>query len=228
MPLTDDELRRRIDGGEDELTEFKANVPNGAELRQTLVAFANSVPAGQVGTCFIGVNDDGEAVGVDDTDGRQRTIRRIAQNDCYPPIDVSCRTLDVDGNGVLAVEVPHSTTRPHFAGAAYVRRGSESVAASREQYEQLIASRHDKCRVISAWGNAPITVEMVGKRLGDQRRLEGNYRASCDAQILECTPHHVRLVQLNTGDHYVEPIENVVPLVDVGRNNRPKLLVRLP
>ena len=49
---------------------------------------------------------------------------------------------------IVAVEVSLSKDRPHFSGPAYVRKGSQTVAASREMFEDLIASRHDKARVI--------------------------------------------------------------------------------
>ena len=54
MPdLADEELLRRIEAGEDELTEFKEQ-GSTEDIRDTAVAFANSTPQGQTGVLFFG------------------------------------------------------------------------------------------------------------------------------------------------------------------------------
>jgi hypothetical protein len=225
--ISDAELRRRITAGEDELTELKKSAPKRADLRRTLVAFANSLPEGQVGTLFVGVGDSRQPVGVQNADSIQRTIAETARQDCYPPIPLSGRVVEVAGTQVLAVLVPHSTKRPHFAGAAYVREGSRSVTATEQQYEELIASRHDVCRKIQSWGKQVVSVEVVGKRLGDARPLEAIYRESHEAQIEGCDGHTVRLFDIGLSQYFSEPLENVLPMYDE-KKHRPKLRVRFP
>jgi hypothetical protein len=66
---------------------------------------------------------------------------------------------DCSGKHILAVMVGYSRERPHFSGAAYIRKGSESVRATPELYEDLINSRVDKCRKLIAYKGRLITVE---------------------------------------------------------------------
>lgn len=66
--------------------------------------------------------------------------------------------LNVDGRQCLAVIVPGSSERPHFAGLSYVRVGSESREASKQQFETLIAIRNSKARKILEFKGKQISV----------------------------------------------------------------------
>lgn len=116
------EAADRIGALEDGYTERKRDGTSGSELRRTIVAFANSVPEGRNGILYIGVTDKGRILGVDSPDSLQKTVRSQAEQECYPPIRVTSEVLTVDGRHVVAVIVPHSPSKPHFAGHAYVRR----------------------------------------------------------------------------------------------------------
>jgi hypothetical protein len=144
-----DQLRTLVLTEESELLERKKSCPNGSELRQTLVAFANSVPPGQFGVLLLGVAPDGSLHSVDSPDQTQKSILRIATQECYPPIRCSLQLFRHDQRDLLAVIIPYSDQRPHFSGRSYVRIGSVSKEASDPQFEQLIASRHDKVAKIS-------------------------------------------------------------------------------
>ena len=136
MALSESEIRRRLCKGEDQFVERKRGVQSD-ETRKTLVAFANSVPEGEHAILFLGIDDKGNFTGVTGTDSIQKTIRNIAKNDCYPPIKCTSVVLQESGKTVVAVVVESSKDKPHFAGPAYVRSGSESVKASPELYEDL-------------------------------------------------------------------------------------------
>ena len=47
--------------------------------------------------------------------------------------------------------------RPHFAGLAYVRKGSETFDASEQQFDELIARRNSKAARILQWKGKNIT-----------------------------------------------------------------------
>ena len=85
MALTESDIRAKLRNAEDHFVERKRN-PNAAEIRKTLVAFANSTPEGEYGVLFLGVDDNGEVRGVDGTDSLQKTVRDAAENDCYPAV----------------------------------------------------------------------------------------------------------------------------------------------
>ena len=192
MALTEAQLRALITAPEDAYLERKPENVNREELRRTVVAFANSVTEGRDAVLFIGISDQGQVLGVQNTDRKQIEIRKICTEDCYPPITYQTQVLNVNSVHIVAVIIPESRQRPHFAGAAYIRRGSESIVATPQLYEDLIASRHEKCRVIQRWLNMVITVVEDRYRL-DHGRVPGEWRASRECMVLGCDAHTVRL-----------------------------------
>ena len=118
---------------------------------KTVVAFANSTPIDYPAVLYIGVKDSGapEEASVD-LDKTQKTLSEKLTA-AYPAIYYETKILDVAGKKVLAVVVPGSRNRPHFAGQAYVRDGSKTINASKEQFDQLIAQRNSKAYKILEW-----------------------------------------------------------------------------
>ena len=145
--MTEEEVKRRLLDIEDGWTERKPQSAVRDDIRKTLVAFANSVPDGEEAILFIGVGDKGQALGVDNPDKMQMSVRQYAEL-CYPPIRHTSKVVECEGKHVVAVIVQPDHNRPHFAGPAYVRVGSESVRASESQFEELIASRNSKARAL--------------------------------------------------------------------------------
>lgn len=60
--MTTDELLRLIGNHEDNFVERKSEGLRDAEMRQTVSAFANAVPAGREGVLFIGIHDNSEPI----------------------------------------------------------------------------------------------------------------------------------------------------------------------
>ena len=219
-------LLNRIQIVEDNLTERKLEGSKPEELRRTLVAFANSVPEGQTAVLFLGVNNDGTVVGISNPDGLQKKIREIAERQCYPKIVYSGEAGQIEGRIFLAVEVPASSNKPHFAGPAYVRVGSESILASEEKYEELITSRHSKAGAVLRLKNQLVTVEVLRKKLGSNENLsDSKYRVRHDCRVEDSNPHFIRLYDINTSISVTEPIDNVTVSHDEKRN-RPMLIVQ--
>jgi len=101
----------------------------------------------------------------------------------YPRIQYVTKIITENGRQALAVIIPGSELRPHFAGLAYIRRGSESLEASGEQYEELITQRNNKSARILAWKDKKITViERTPWRVGVGERpwAEGSIMVNCD------------------------------------------------
>jgi hypothetical protein len=215
----DENVRQRVRDFEDNFTERKLQgAAKGGALRKTLVAFANSVPEHRTAVLYIGVHDNGNIEGVSSPDSVQKTVRQEAERGCYPPIDVTMEVLRADGKPVVAVIVPCSRTRRHFAGPSYVRIGSESVMASDQQFRGLIDSRIEKARWILEWKDKPITVAALGKELGADRPLGDKwYRATHECLVLECNPQYVRLQDLSDGRCVTEPLKNVTVSRDEAR-----------
>jgi hypothetical protein len=143
-------LLARLAQSEDQWVERKQSYKE-QEVRRTVVGFANSVGEGQTAVLFIGADNKGRHKGVSDADETQREIGNILKR-CYLPIRYQLRVLSVEIEGkrieIVAILVPFSKSRPHFAGLAYIRRGSETIEASRDVFLELIASQNDKARRI--------------------------------------------------------------------------------
>ncbi len=206
--MTPEQLLALVAQPEHSLLERKPPTVNRSELRQTLVAFANTVQDGQEAVLLIGVHDDGTLLGTNTPDETQRLVRAVATQDCYPPIVIQQTVIRPNGLNVIAVVVPSSRSRPHFTGSAYVRVGAESVAATAQQYEELIASRHEACRILQTWRTL-ITVWEVGFQLNHMRAIPGQGRAFRECMIQECTPHIIRIRDDASGEAFAVPMRHI-------------------
>jgi hypothetical protein len=217
----------RLNNNEDNFTERKPNGAKRDELRRTIVAFANSVSEGETAVLYIGVLHDGQIQGVNGIDSLQKTIRDICERDCYPPIKFACHSLTLKNQEVLAVEVPYSDKRPHFAGSAFVRIGSESKNATPEVYQELLTG-HCALSGLLRWKKqyGVVTVIAQGKKLGESQPLyDGLYRARHQCKIVECLPQYVRLHEVGSDKMLSEPIQNIELSWDE-ENHRPMLIAR--
>lgn len=143
---------------EDSLLERKTESYRPEDFLKTFVAFANSVRPGDTAIVLIGEDDDGNVVGLSDPDGFQIKIRKIIEK-IYPAIVWHQETYTKEGKTAIRVEIRHSGDTPHFGGAAWVRKGSESVRATDEVFQKLIDLRLNKVRELSKWIGKTVTVE---------------------------------------------------------------------
>lgn len=224
--MTPQDLLARLSTKEDSFVERKSQGIKPQDIRKAVTAFANSLPKGQHGVIFIGIGDKGAVEGCDNPDSVQKRVREAA-DECYPPLTPQCVVLKVWDKDVVAAVVSASTDRPHFAGPAYVRQGSESVKASKRLFDEMVDTRHSKVAAILAMRNVPVvTVIGLGHRLGENRRdVERSYREGGEFKVIACDAHEVTLQQLNNGRTFSEAVERV----EVGTNHekyRPRLTVK--
>lgn len=203
-------LLQRLSNNEDNFIERKPESAGKSDWKRTIVAFANSVDKEDTAILFIGVEDDGSIKGVLNSDSIQKKIRKICKDECYPPIDYKSEVFTIDGKNVLAILIEESKNRPHFAGPAYMREGSESVKASKEQYRDLITSRMDPCREILKHKGEIVTVLVHRKYLGKTDYLGDNrYKSKHECRIEDCNPHYIILYDIKTKETVNEPIKNI-------------------
>ena len=192
--LSESELIRLLKSSESHWVERKPSGVSSEEIRNTLIAFANSVSEGQHAVLFIGVSNDGKPQGVENADQKQKDVTRIAEQRCYLPVKCEPTAFRVDGVELVAVVVEASSNRPHFSGHAYIRVGSETKKASPEQFEELIASRNDKVRrlfqeknkiVTISWSGAQVTEPHAGRPWTSGRPFEAECLiTACDSMVL--------------------------------------------
>jgi predicted HTH transcriptional regulator len=135
------ELQLWLNAVEYQFAERKSKKDKGGWLK-TIVAFANSTPANTVSVLYIGANDDGSLEGMTDKEieDTMKSLGAYIGAHSWPFINTIPIPLEKEGKKCLVMIVPYSAQRPHFAGRAYVRRGTETIDASEAQYEELIWS----------------------------------------------------------------------------------------
>jgi predicted HTH transcriptional regulator len=159
------DLLRLLHATEDSFTERKTSGDH-KDWVKIIVSFANALRDDQEGVLFIGATNEGR-VQTDSTnlDSLQKSLSDKLKR-VYPPVYCTKQIVSDEGRECLAVIVPGSSQRPHFAGPAFIRDGSKSVEATSEQYEALLASRTGKAYAIQKLGEMPLTVSIFQRQAG--------------------------------------------------------------
>ncbi len=123
-----------------------------------MVAFANSVAPDDTAIIFIGEKDDGAVQGATNIENIQKAVTREAEK-IYPEIYFRTEVYERDGKQCVRVNIKHNGLAPHFGGPAWVRRGSQTIKATEQLYQQMLEQRQGKLRVLLQCLNRDITVE---------------------------------------------------------------------
>ncbi len=190
MELKDEEILLRLSRDEDHFLEKKTQGDHKDWLK-TVVAFANSAPYEYPAILCIGVKNDGTIEDDLNLDQIQKKFNEKVKN-AFPTIYYLPKIISKDGKNFLACIVPGSRLRPHFAGQAYVRKGSETFGASEQEFNSLIAQRIGKAHEIQKWIDRKITVDWINKA-ADQVRVSGRVSHSWEATVESCNQHYVTL-----------------------------------
>lgn len=218
-------LRRRP--SEDNFVERKPQSVKAQELRQTLVAFSNSLDERQTAVLFIGVDDKtGGLLGIDEPDKLQMRVGDAGE-DCYPAIRPSMAVLELDGKRVLAVEITHSKNKPHFAGPAYVRSGARSVKAPESVYRDMLTAHCDKAGELLKHKGKHVTVRTINKRLGNHHPdFEPGVNRDGMAEVVEVDPFSATFhFTQYSGERCIEPLSRIELDWD-GENSRRLVIIR--
>jgi hypothetical protein len=183
---------------EDHLLELKTD-RQPKDIRRTAVAFANSVRPGHTAVILIGEGNDGKVSGVANPDEFQMKVRKELEA-IYPAIVWKQIRYEKEGKQCIRIEIEYSGDTPHFGDAAWVRRGSESVAASPEQLTILVNLRSGKFRTLSEWEGKlmSLSVHMGGG-------LTPNW-GKFDAMLETVTQHYCTFKIVN-GQKRSEPLD---------------------
>lgn len=126
---------------ESETIELKSSVV--ADLCKEVIAFANT----KGGTLYIGVEDNGTVVGVDNADRVALQINNMVRDSIKPDVTmfVHYETLIVDTKQIIAVTVQKGTDRPYYLGSkglkpsgVYVRNGASTDPATDTSIRKMI------------------------------------------------------------------------------------------
>jgi ATP-dependent DNA helicase RecG len=126
---------------ETEQIEFKEIfVP---EIKKEVVAFANS----DGGTVYIGIRDNGQFVGLENSDFVMQQASNAIRDGISPDITLFTQLsfVNEDGKTAVKIEVSRGTKRPYYLrdkgmkpSGVYVRQGTASVPASEDAIRRMI------------------------------------------------------------------------------------------
>jgi hypothetical protein len=221
MALDESALLRLLHSTEHTFAERKT-VGDSKDWIKTVVAFANTLDPSQEGVLFIGATDKGEIEGNNSNfDKLQKTFSEKIQS-VYPNIYYTTRIVRENDRECLAVIVPGSSSKPHFAGPLYLRDGSHTEVADAKQYELLLSSRMSKAQELQRWIEKSITVRLFSRRAGMAYVLD---QSELEAQVTACNQFYVTVILNNRLWSY--PLSRVEIAYD-HRSNRLELEVNPP
>lgn len=123
---------------ETENIEFKVQVTD--EIYKEVIAFANT----DGGTIYIGIDDNGNAVGIDNIDETYTRITNGIRDAIHPDVTMFIK-YTLQENKVVKITVGEGSYKPYYLkskglkpSGVYIRQGASSVPASPEQIRQMI------------------------------------------------------------------------------------------
>jgi ATP-dependent DNA helicase RecG len=130
VKATKTDLKLILAEGEGQKIELKERV---GRLDREIVGFANA----SGGSIFLGVNDQGELIGIGVTNELRSRIQDIARN-CDPPVPVS---LLRHGNNVLEIRVKEGRNKPYQCGDGFfLRNGPNTQKLKRDEIVDIVTS----------------------------------------------------------------------------------------
>jgi hypothetical protein len=138
LDLSSEELERVIQQGENETTEFKAEISkNHMEFAETLVGFSNL----RGGVIIVGVDEHGDVKGLQDLEitKMDERIQNFSRELCDPPTKFTLKRVELQGKVIVVVEVPEGSAKPYWLKnrGPIIRSGSTDRVMSRVEAQQL-------------------------------------------------------------------------------------------
>ena len=124
-----------------ETVELKSDYSES--IRKDIIAFANTGG----GTIYIGIADDGTAVGVSSADQMIRRVLNMVRESIRPDVTmfVHCERLKMNGRKIVRVTVQPGTGRPYYAAdkgmrpsGVFVRQGTAAAPATEAGIRRMI------------------------------------------------------------------------------------------
>lgn len=126
---------------ESETVELKSIVVD--DIKKEIIAFANC----EGGKLYIGVQDDGTVVGLEDADGTALQVSNMVRDAIKPDLTMFLHyeTLNLDGKQIVAIDIQQGTERPYYIAkkglrpeGVFVRQGYSSVPATNTAIRRMI------------------------------------------------------------------------------------------
>jgi ATP-dependent DNA helicase RecG len=143
------ELIEKIYLGEDSTIEFKKELSpkkdERSKLADEIAAFANA----EGGVILIGVDDNGEIVGIDSGNLNQseKIVIEICRDSIEPPVNIHTEKLNIDDKPILKIEISRSLFVHKSPNGYFRRQGSSKREMPTEELARLMQSR-SQARII--------------------------------------------------------------------------------
>ena len=133
---------------ESDMIELKAQVVG--DICKEVIAFANT----KGGTLYIGVQDDGQVVGIENADHVTLQINNMVRDSIKPDVTmfVGYDVQDFEGKQIIAVTVQKGTDRPYYLSSkglkpsgVYVRNGTSTDPATDTAIRKMIKETDGDC-----------------------------------------------------------------------------------
>lgn len=121
--------------------EFKQQLPDNKKMNQEICGFANIQNGGII---LIGVSDNGELIGIDNTiiDNVKLSIINSMRDTCYPPPDINFYSFDLPNGSskiILVIQVSELAHKPClFSDRVYIRTNNSVRPANHEEIRRMI------------------------------------------------------------------------------------------
>lgn len=120
------------------------------DIKKEIIAFANC----EGGKLYVGVQDDGEVVGIDNPDEAALQISNMIRDAIKPDLTLFLhyKTIQIKEKHIIEIDIQQGTQRPYYIAkkglrpeGVYVRQGYSSVPASQEAIRRMIKETDGDC-----------------------------------------------------------------------------------
>lgn len=133
---------------ESEFIELESEVVG--DICKEVIAFANT----KGGTIYIGIRDDGQVLGIENTDRVTLQINNMVRDSIKPDVTMFVRyeVQGIEGKQIVVVTVQKGTDRPYYLGSkglkpsgVYVRNGTSTDPATDTAIRKMIKETDGDC-----------------------------------------------------------------------------------
>ena len=156
---------------EDQTTEFKLTYTD--TIIKSVIAFLNT----NDGKIYIGVKDNGDVIGLNDTDSVMKKLSTSLKNSIRPDCSqyFSILTKIIDGKYIVQLNVVKGSHRPYYLGSkgmkptgVFIRVGSTSVEAQEEKIREMIKRDDNDSYELKVCYRQDLTFDYASKIFDDK------------------------------------------------------------
>ncbi|BAZ91453.1 hypothetical protein NIES932_29620 [Raphidiopsis curvata NIES-932] len=123
--------------GENSRVEFKSGGFRNESLAKEIVAFANM----KGGTIFVGVEDNGEISGVENSQDLMERIIQICRNNIQPSLIPELISIPLQDKYIVVIEIEKGICKPYRVKSLnryYIRAGTVAIEPTQEELVRLL------------------------------------------------------------------------------------------